>query len=867
MMLRTITLLLISTTAFSQVFITDSFSDGNYSSNPIWAGDTVFEVDANLELHLKDVAAGSAYLSTASPIINDATWEFYARMEFNPSSSNYSKIFLVSDQPNLSGSLNGYYVRIGGSSNDRVSLYRQTGNSTSLIVETTDDWVDLNVVEVGIKVTRDSSGFWVLNVDTGGGTNYTAIDSAFENSHTTSSFFGVECTYTSTRSDKFYFDNFSLSGKAFSDTKSPEISSVQVVSNSSLEILFNEPVEKTTAESVSNYQVNLGIGQPFSAVLDNGNLTVHLSFSNSFQNRQAYRLNVDGVKDLFGNPAKDSAIFSFYYPESGDIIINELMVDPNPVIGIPPNALPEREYIELYNTTPFPIELKDWALIAGSSVEVLPAYNLSAYGFVVITKDEGVTEFPSGLPILGLDMSSVALTNSGNTVTLHSPNGQIISTVSYTDDWYKDENKDGGGWSLELIDPANKCGGMTNWRASISPNGGTPGSQNSVFGVNPDTVAPQFARISIVGDSTVLIHFTESVKDSVLLDKANYQISPLLQVDSINLLAPDFTKVELYFAEPIDAQEIYELSLIDYPHDCSNNQMRRDTLIFTIPAKPETGDILINEILFNPETGGSDFVEIYNNSDKIFDLAKLRLSNIDPVFNSVDNPKMISEESFLFEPGRYIAISNDPGFIVLNYTAKIPANLLKPTESLPTMDDTKGSIAVVTSDLSTTVDFLQYEDDLHLAVLKDKEGVSLERVSFTKPTSDKDNWQSAASTAGYATPGYLNSQYSKPNSSGTIKLEPKVFSPNQDGYNDLLKIVYDFKNTNNVVSVYIWSSAGYEVVKLQESVNVGPEGFFTWDGVDSNGQLLNSGIYIIIVEYFNENGNSEVIKETCVLSR
>lgn len=867
MMLRTIALLLIATNCFSQVVITDDFSDGNYSANPAWAGDTVFEIDANLELHLNDVAAGNAYLSTSSGIINEASWEFYTRMEFNPSASNYAKVYLASDQPNLSGTVNGYYVRIGGSSNDRVSLYRQTGNTSSLIVETTDDWVDLNIVEIGIKVTRDSSGFWVLNVDTAGGTNYTPIDSALENTHTTSSYFGVECTYTSTRSDKFFFDDFSLSGKVFSDTKSPEISDLEVINQTSLDVLFSEPVEMLSAEAISNYYVDGGIGQSASAVLDGDLVTVHLNFSVPFQNRQNYTLKADGVEDFFGNKTKDSAMFSFYRPRVGDVIINELMVDPNPVIGLPPNALPEREYIELYNTTSFSINLKDWVLEAGSSVESLPAYNLAANGFVVITKDEGVNEFPSGLPILGLDMSSVALTNSGNTVSLLSPSSAIISTVSYTDDWYSDENKDGGGWSLELIDPDNRCGGMSNWRASISPNGGTPGMQNSVFGVNPDTVAPGFSRISIVGDSTVLIHFTEPVNDSVLFNTSNYSIHPTLGLDAVKLLAPDFTKLELYFKEAINPQEIYELSLVDYPHDCSNNQMQADTLIFSIPAKPEPGDILVNEILFNPRTGGSDFVEIYNNSDKIFDLSKLRLSNIDPLFKTIDNPKLISEESFLFESGRYLVFSNDVGFIQQNYTVKVSANLLKPAESLPTMDDTEGSIAIVTSDLGTVVDFFEYQDDLHLAVLKDDEGVSLERISFDKATSDNDNWQSAASTAGFATPGYLNSQYATPHSSGTIAVDPKVFSPNQDGYNDLLKIVYEFKNTNNVVSVSIWSSEGYEVIKLQESVNVGPSGFFTWDGVDSNGQLLNSGIYIVVVECFNENGRSEIFRETCVLSK
>ncbi len=851
-----------------QIVHSDDFSDGNFTSLLPWSGDdSLFEVNLNNELHLNDNISRKAYLSTPSALINNASWEFYTRMEFNPSSSNYCKVYLVSDQADLNNSLNGYYVRLGGSSADRISLYKQTGSSSSLVAESSDDWLDVAIVEVGIKVTRDSTGFWVLSADTSGGTNYQVLDSALESSHFTSSFFGVACTYTSTRADKMFFDNFYWQGEAFVDNKPAAISSVEVISTNILEIEFSESLEKTSAETISNYQVDGGIGNPQLAKLDPvDNRLVTLTFSKSFVNRQVYKVNVNGVEDLFSNITTDSALFSFYHAEAGDVVINELMVDPNPVIGIPPNALPEREYIELYNRTNLPIQLENWILTAGTSVEVLPPYLLTPNGFVVITKDEGVNEFPPGLPILGLDMSSVALTNSGNTVSLKSPQGSLISTVSYTDDWYNDANKDNGGWSLEQIDPDNNCGGSSNWTASTNTMGGTPGAQNSVFGSNPDTTEPAFMRISITGDSSLVIYFTETVQDSLLIQISNYRIEPSLQLDSVKMVTAANDAVELFLAEAIDPQVIYHLSLFDYPHDCSNNLMKPDTLMFTIPAVPLTGEILINEVLFNPPTGGSDFVEIYNNSDKIFDLSKLRLANVDPDFGTPTNVKMISDESFLFEPGRYMALSYDVGFLASYYIIKVPENLLETTETLPTMNDNEGTISVYTSDLQTQVDYLEYDDDMQLAVLKDADGVSLERISHAKPTADKDNWQSAASTAGYATPGYLNSQNFIPQSKGEISVQPKVFSPNQDGYNDILTINYDFKNPNNMVTLSIWTSEGFPLVQLQEAVNVGQQGFFTWDGTDSKGQLANSGIYIVVVEYFNQNGDSEVLRVSCVLS-
>lgn len=867
-MRKALTILLLPLFSYGQLVITDDFSDGNFTSAPAWSGnDSLFKVDANQQLQLQDTMSREAYLNTPSGISFNASWEFYCRMEFNPSSSNFCKVYLLSDQPDFSGPLNGYYVRMGGSSSDRVSLYRQTGNTSSLIVETTDDWLNSNTAEARVKVTRDSSGLWVLAVDTSGGTNYSPIDSAVENSHRSSAWFGVHCTYTVTRSDKFFFDNFLLSGDVFVDNQPPEISQVEVVNSTSLDLTFIEALEKSSAEDISNYVVNGNIGLPLSASVNSTDKrVVHLQFGTAFANRTLYRLIADGVEDLHGNSALDTVYFSYYRPEAGDVIINELMVDPTPIVGLPPDALPEREYIELWNRSGLPVDLADWTLIAGSSEEVLPPFTLSPDSYVVLTKDEGVNEFPAGLPLIGLDMSSVALTNSGNTVSLEAPAGDVISVVSYTDGWYGDPAKDDGGWALELIDPENRCGGMANWKASVSSAGGTPGVQNSVFGANPDTTAPQFERVAITGDSSVMVYFSETVDDSLLRETGNYRIEPSLSVSSVEPVPPEFDRAELFFATAIDPETIYQFSLVDYPQDCSNNTMHPDTLVFTIPARPEQGDILINEVLFNPPTGGSDFVEIYNNSDKIFDLAKLRLGNFDPAFMTVDDPKMISEESYLFEPGRYLALTYDAGFLLQHYVARYPANIIQTAESLPSMDDKEGSIAVVTSDLTVITDYLQYQDDMHLAVLKDDDGVSLERLSFEKPAADDDNWQSAAATAGFATPGYQNSQYSRPQPKGEIGLEPKVFSPNQDGYHDLLHIVYNFPDPNNVISISIWSPEGYEVVKLQESVSVSQQGFFSWDGMNMRGQLVNSGIYIVVVEYFNQNGNSEVIKASCVVS-
>ena len=119
-------LIILQTTIFYSVAaqVTDDFSDGNFTENPIWSGEnSKFIVNTEGQLQLKAPAeADQSYLSTSSEISNNAEWTFYIKMGFNPSSNNYMDIYLMSDTADLSGSVNGYFVRIGNTQDD-VCLY------------------------------------------------------------------------------------------------------------------------------------------------------------------------------------------------------------------------------------------------------------------------------------------------------------------------------------------------------------------------------------------------------------------------------------------------------------------------------------------------------------------------------------------------------------------------------------------------------------------------------------------------------------------------------------------------------------------------------------------------------------------------
>jgi hypothetical protein len=120
---------------------------------------------------------------------------------------------------------------------------------------------------------------------------------------------------------------------------------------------------------------------------------------------------------------------------------------------------------------------------------------------------------------------------------------------------------------------------------------------------------------------------------------------------------------------------------------------------------------------------------------------------------------------------------------------------------------------------ATQLDRFDYNDDLHFALINDTEGYSLERISPDRPaTSDNTNWQSASDVAGKATPGFLNSQYAPTaNASGEMSIDPALFSPDNDGFEDVLTIAYRFEQAGFVGNMSIYDIAGREVRALMEN--------------------------------------------------
>ena len=843
---------------------TDGFGDGEFTSNPAWTGDvSQFTVNSAFQLQLN--SSGEAVSSLASVYLmnGETEWRFWIKLPFSPSANNFTRVYLASNQADLKGLLNGYFLQFGeGGSADAIELFRQQQTTLTSVCRGTEGMI-ANSFELAIKVRRNQTGNWEIQVDESGAGAYQTIATGSDNTINSSGFLGVYCKFTASNSTKFYFDDF-YAGPFVFDIQAPTISMVEVKSPQALDIFFSEAVTEISCQNIQNYSANNNLGNPYSASRDISTFSlVHLIFERPFQNGVTNLITIRNIADFAGNVAGTlTADFSWFTPAAFDIQINEIMADPSPTV-----FLPEFEYLELYNRTFIPINLQGWKLIIGTSEKVFENVIIPPDSFLIVADDAAAGSFIFNGPFYGF--SSFALTNAGQLLVLKNTEDAVISTVRYSDEWYNDPVKFEGGWSLEQIDPENPCGGANNWKVSISPAGGTPGVKNSVFGSNPDQTAPELSRVISPSEGVLQVYFTEPIDSAGLSNPLIYNIdheigNPL----TATAVAPDYSSVLLALPAPFQTGIIYTISLVGDVTDCAGNVAdKNQTVIFGIPEPALAGDVVINEVLYNPKDDfvtGVDFVEIYNRSAKIINLADLVLATVDQETGQIASVKNISDEGFLFFPQLYLVLTVNPDIVKQQYFTTNPDGFLKML-ALPLYNNDSGAVILATKGLEI-IDRLEYSEAMQFPLLNSFDGVSLERINFNRPSEDFTNWHSAAEDVGFATPAYQNSQFGEVTEvADPISLEPEVFSPDNDGYDDFLTIHYHFDAPGNMGTITIFDSRGRLIRNLINNQLLGTEGVFTWDGVGDDNQKALIGIYIVFVRIFDLNGGSTNYKKTTVV--
>ena len=446
------------------------------------------------------------------------------------------------------------------------------------------------------------------------------------------------------------------------------------------------------------------------------------------------------------------------YPK-GSVIIHEVMADPK---GL--TALPETEYIELYNKVDQSIDLSNWILNYGTTPITLTGVVIPAHGWAVLYRSGREIEVGNG-QACPLDKFPSALANTGKELSLYDANGQLMDQYTYP------KAKPACSWEYD----------EEGWHLSTDPRGGTPGEANSEAEENEED--------------------------------------------------PDETP--------------------DEPEEETNPEPE-------IPEaqQPQPGDIIINELLPEPFVDGSEYIELYNRSEQELSLKDVCISTRKSD-GSLNTRYPLEAYPQTLQAGDYLLLTKSIEGVENFYS--LPASLNWLECKLPVLSNTGSTVVLYRGEGEIIIDEVSYSPKWHASTVKNKKGVALERKDPDKDSQNADNWTSAASSAGFGTPGLENSQYLNGDTeTDSEEIDDPIYQPT-----GTFQIPYRLNQSGYMARGWIFDLSGRKVALIADNTSLGTQGYLEWNGKGRDGSPVNTGIYIIYLELWHPGGN--VIRKKQVL--
>lgn len=539
--------------------------------------------------------------------------------------------------------------------------------------------------------------------------------------------------------------------------------------------------------------------------------------------------------------------------ESYGLLITEIMADPTPSHG-----LPEVEYIEIYNPTDSIISLNLITLYYATFSVQLPAATILPDEYVVLVRTGNQTLFDKTLKLIVLP--KLSLLNGGTTLTLKRGN-EVLHSLSYSDKWYKKGFDQ--GYSLEMIDLNYPCVESENWTSSSDALGGTPGKENASKATNPDKQPPVFQTYDLVSDTEMVCYFNEKLASEFVENKANFAFSASILTLQSSFYQGNKKAVLLKINKLFSENKLVDLK-ISNATDCSGN-VAEDILVNVAKlAIPKTGDIVLNEVLFNPKLGGYDFVELYNTSSETFSLKNWSLASRSKD-NELSSNKIIASQNILFLPQSYLVLTIDK-LVLKEFYPKTITEAVIEMESMPSLPNEEGTVVLLDNNGQIFEEF-KYSATMHNPLIEEPDGVSLERIDVSKSAELPANWASASATEGFATPGYQNSQANAAEQPKSFYFDPPIFTPDGDGTDEITYLHFSLSENNALANVMLLDVEGRKIVQLLENAAVGQSGVVEWNGNDAQGRTVPMGYYIAQMQVYSANGTSRYFYDKVVVGK
>jgi hypothetical protein len=709
---------------------------------------------------------------------------------------------------------------------------------------------------VMIRVGRSQAGEWKMSVfradnsliNTSNGIDPELFDPEW---------FAIGYRYTSTRDMLLWLDDITIDGTFRKDRNPPEILSSEVSGRNSLIVTFDE---QPSAESLrpSNFSADNGRNRAFN-IIQVAPSSLKIVFVEDFVNKSINRLAISNLCDKSGNCSSNLIIeFTPAWAEPGDVIFTEIMADPLPAV-----TLPGREYLEILNRSGYALDLNNWMLTATSQRYPFPRVTLEPGIYMILCPVSDTVLFRSYGPTSGF-RSFPALTDSGREIAIIDSSGNLIHGLSYSSGWYGDELKSDGGWSLEMIDPESPFFTDGNWKASTSVDGGSPGRANSVLASNPDNYFFGIKNVFPEDSNSISLKLSETV--TCLSGKTRSIKTDGIEAKSIassDLLLKEY---QVTPATPFEHGHIYTLEADAGITDFAGNKMQRNQFSFGIPVRAQKGDVQFNELLFNPLPGEPDYIEFINCSGNVIDVSKLLLVSVNDETADTSGIINLSAEGRCLVPGGFYVVTTDRKKVAQRYFSSDADNIFE-IPSLPSMPDDAGHLLLFSREL-TLIDEVLYSEKMQYSLLQGNEGIALEKIRPANSSLDKSYWQTASEASGWGTPGAPNSVLcEEPESRDKVVLSSGRITPDNDGNEDFLVLDFRLQGSGNVVSISVFDETGGFVKKIADNFLAGQEASVVWDGTAADGKLVGTGIYILMIQVFNDSGKILKWKKVCTVIR
>ncbi|MEI2695787.1 MAG: lamin tail domain-containing protein [Saprospiraceae bacterium] len=793
-------------------------------------------------------SAGSSALFRSFLYEDSLVWSFYIKLDFSPSATNKLAVVLMADQMPWDSS-KAFYIEIGeNGTNDNWKFFYKDASTKQLLGsgELMQLASDPAMARFNISLYQDS--IWNFKVNYTGEYPLNLERTLFKQIpfKKDSCFFEFICTYTDSRKDRYYFDDVSIV-KIAKDTLTPFVQSVETLDEHRLELQFTEPLNIQSSFIKINFEI-VHVGFPDSIYSMNSNSCI-LHFKQNLTFDSNYVLKYKNISDLDSNINSGSmfefkAIFSVH-PEYHDLIITEIMADPSP-----PASLPEREYIEIKNTSPNILNLQNCILSDGSTEAYFGKCSIKPDSFLILCAARDTDLFKGYGSVYGLN-GFPSINNAAEVVQLYNADFELIDLVQFDDSWYGSEIKKEGGYSLELMNEGDLCLGKLNWTASQHFSGGSPGRENSVASHATVDSTLHLTSLHALSEWEIKVSFNKNLDFKTIYHLEWFKITPNRSLATVSFIEQRTNELLILLNEPLDKGISYTLYFTEI-QNCIQQKFNFNSKAFNVPAEPEMGDLTFSEVLFNPNSGGQDFIEIYNKSNQSLKCSALMISN--PL---TSNTWMNLNTDQVILPGGYLAFSSDPENLIIQYPFHDSLRIVK--SDLPSISDEGGILILAVRDHNTlrVLDSFQFDESWHHPFLKDPEGVSLEKIHLELASDNKQNWQSASKTYFFATPGIKNSQWqdSLKNSEQFIPSLSSIWiSPNGDNLMDFLEIKFHLPKSGFNSRIEVFDLSGYRVKKLKSQL-LATDDFVIWNGDSDQGTRLARGNYIIRMELLHPDGD------------